>query len=174
MPRGRGQPTKFTPDRIDLYLRARRLGTPKLASAHIAGWSTSLIMLYLQRGHDARERHEQGERLTHSDQRWVEFLAADEQAEGELKQALLARIQSAAQQPQHWQAAAWILHRRFPDEFGPTRIEISGPGGGPIRVDVRASELLERLRQLSATNGHSNGHAELGDPDVIDVEAEEG
>ena len=31
---------------------------------------------------------------------------------------LLQKIEAAADKPQHWTAAAWILERKYPDEFG--------------------------------------------------------
>lgn len=46
---------------------------------------------------------------------------------------------------QVWQAAAWMLERRFPDLFARTiRQEISGTGGGPVTVDMDGAR--ERLR----------------------------
>lgn len=67
---------------------------------------------------------------------------------------------------------SWMLAHRFPADFG-NRLEVTGAGGGPVRVD--AGPALERLREaLEATranltgvsgNGHqppaaaANGHA---------------
>lgn len=168
--RGRGQPTKLTPDAIERFLTGRRLGVPKKDCAALAGWSEALRCHFLAVGADARDRLEEGGTLTAKDRRCLDFLDADEKAEAQFKQAALARIVAAAQQPRHWTAAAWLLERRHPDEFGVRRVEVTGPNGGPIQVDVRASELLDRLRALTAGEPASNGHGVLDDPNVIDVE----
>ena len=39
-------------------------------------------------------------------------------AESEYKEALLQRIWNAAHKPHNWTAAAWLLERKFPDEYG--------------------------------------------------------
>lgn len=39
-------------------------------------------------------------------------------AEAQYKEVLLDRIKGASEKPQHWTAAAWILERKYPDEFG--------------------------------------------------------
>lgn len=39
-------------------------------------------------------------------------------SEAEYKDQLLQKIEAAAEKPQHWTAAAWILERKYPDEYG--------------------------------------------------------
>ena len=39
-------------------------------------------------------------------------------AEAEYKEVLLDRIKGASEKPQHWTAAAWLLERKYPDEYG--------------------------------------------------------
>lgn len=39
-------------------------------------------------------------------------------AESGYKEALLQRIWNAADKSQNWTAAAWLLERKFPDEYG--------------------------------------------------------
>ena len=36
------------------------------------------------------------------------------------KEKLLERVMGASEKPQHWTAAAWLLERKYPDEFGRT------------------------------------------------------
>lgn len=56
----------------------------------------------------------------------------------------------------HWTARAWLLERRFPEEFGRHRLEVSGPDGKPVPVDMNLTveyfEGLsdEELRRLAA------------------------
>jgi DNA-binding XRE family transcriptional regulator len=66
-------------------------------------------------------------------------------AESTAKQTLTAVIVAAAQArlPQSWNAAAWLLERRWPDQYGPkARMEIS--------VDVR-----QEAERLAAEHGLS-------------------
>ena len=61
------------------------------------------------------------------------FSEALKDAEGRGVLALLARIQKAAGEGT-WQAAAWILERRYPRDYGRTvqNVELSGPDGSPL------------------------------------------
>lgn len=34
-----------------------------------------------------------------------------------------------------WTAAAWLLERRFPDEYGRNRLEITGKDGEPVKTE---------------------------------------
>lgn len=58
-----------------------------------------------------------------------EFLRGMEKAEAQGKLELLRKIKGAAP----WQAAAWMLERKYPQEFARMdRHEHTGSGGGPI------------------------------------------
>ena len=50
---------------------------------------------------------------------YVQFLESLERAQADLKAVLLARVQKASVDGQ-WQAATWMLARKFPKEFGQT------------------------------------------------------
>ena len=39
-------------------------------------------------------------------------------AEAEYKEVLLGRVMNASEKPQFWTAAAWLLERKYPDEYG--------------------------------------------------------
>jgi hypothetical protein len=61
--------------------------------------------------------------------------AAIKGANGKLIQGLTSIILPAAKNGQ-WQAAAWLLERRYPESFARTeRQEISGSGGAPLTPD---------------------------------------
>ncbi len=62
------------------------------------------------------------------------FSAAVQKAEAEAEARHVAIIRQAAAKT--WQAAAWWLERRRPEEWGDRsrrRVEVSGPGEGPLR-----------------------------------------
>lgn len=165
-----GRPTKFTEDSIVRYLDARRLGMTIKDCGALADWSEGVTRLFLTRGRDARDRRETGERLTPRDTGFLAFVEADEKAEAEFRRSCHAVILRAAQNPNHWQAAMTILERRWPEDYGRRIVDVNAEVKGTVQVDVRASELLERLRALTSGGSESNGHGVLDDPNVIDVE----
>ncbi len=80
------------------------------------------------------------------DKRKPEFSESIKKAEMVCKQRNIARVQNASKL--HWQAAAWFLERKYPDEFAIRQIqklEHSGPGGGPIitKSEVDLSRLTD-------------------------------
>jgi hypothetical protein len=77
-----------------------------------------------------------------------EVRAAIEQAEAECVMDCLKAINGAARDGD-WRAAAWVLERRFPDDFGRRerqKIEHSGVPGQPIQISIfRRSEALAEI-----------------------------
>jgi hypothetical protein len=62
----------------------------------------------------------------------------------------VTQIQQAAMDGT-WQAAAWYLERSQPGRWGRQRVELSGPNGGPVQVEVGALE--ERIQSLLSDEG---------------------
>ena len=144
-----GRPSKLTPAAIDAFVQATRLGATRDLAAAAAGWSPSAAHRYLADGRAAQQRADDGARLTAKERRFRDFWEAVQKAEGEMARNCLAAIVRAAQQRQHWTAAAWLLERRFPDAYGRRMIEVVGKDGGPVEVEVTAGELLDELRRLN-------------------------
>lgn len=124
----RGRPHKFTEETVSTLLAAIRAGMPfHLAAAH-AGIHESTFHEWQRgkfpRGADKTLKAEFSERLT--------------RAKGYAALRLLAFIQDAA--PQDWRAAAWMLERRYPEDFGKHVVELTGAGGGPLQVEVSAMQ----------------------------------
>ena len=61
-----------------------------------------------------------------------DFYDAVKAAEQQAKRALLGKLHQSID----WRAAAWILERRWPEEWGRQKMEISGPGGAPMQVEA--------------------------------------
>lgn len=81
-------------------------------------------------------------------------LAADvAAAEAHVEDVDLKTIADASQEG-NWQAAAWRLERRFPDDYSRTersKVELTGKDGGPMEVIERASRDLDsRLDSLAS------------------------
>lgn len=73
-----------------------------------------------------------------------EFSESIKKAEMICKQRNIARIQNASKK--NWQAAAWWLERKHPEEFAiRQKLEHSGPNGGPIptKSEVDLSRLTD-------------------------------
>ncbi len=125
-----GKPTKFTPERIERFLQAVRLGAPYRLAAQYAGIDHATFY------------------------RWIEsnatFATQVKEAEGAAVIGWLAKIEKAANEGS-WQAAAWKAERRHPDDFARKErveqtVEVSG------HIDTGSEERLEsRITSLAAT-----------------------
>lgn len=96
-----GRPTKLTPEVQAKVVEALRLGAPRKLAAEYAGIAYDTLREWcLRRGPF-----------------YVAFAGALKEAESKGSVAALAKIQKAATDGQ-WQAAAWLLERRDPENFG--------------------------------------------------------
>jgi len=95
--------TKLTPDTKEAVLKALRAGNSRRDSALYAGISETTFYSWMARGRE-------GEAL------YSEFLEAVEKAEAQSVVRNVAIIQRAAEET--WQAAAWWLERKRPDDWG--------------------------------------------------------
>jgi hypothetical protein len=80
---------------------------------------------------------------------WDQFSQTVKEADDEGRASAEAAIK-AAWADGTWQAAAWWLERKWPHQYGRyTRTELSGPQGGPVRVDVSRLTSAEIAALLS-------------------------
>jgi hypothetical protein len=103
-----------------------RTGTDLAVAAAAAGISRSTLHRWRARG--ASEGHG----------RFFEFEQALVRAEAEAEARLVAVIARAGDQ--HWQAAAWLLPRRFPDTWSLTR-QGRPPSAEPLPTPGASSDL---------------------------------
>ncbi len=98
-------------------------GTDRAAALR-AGIDPRTLRRWKQQGGDGEEPY-------------AAFLAAYEKAEGDFALRHLLLIGKAGTDGT-WQASAWLLERRYPEEYGRKvvqgQFEHSGPGGGPLEV----------------------------------------
>lgn len=111
-----GRKSKYTPEKVTAILNAIEVGTPYRHAAAIAGISEDTF---------ARWREQ-----------YAAFAEAIKAAEGRAVAGRLARIRQA--EPTHWQASAWFLERKYPQEFGKTVQEQqhTGKDGAPLKIVI--------------------------------------
>ena len=99
-----GRPSKFSPEAAAAVLEHVRRGATRGLAANAAGLGRSTFMRWMARGKKERRGP------------FRDFWDALKKAEAESVMELLQRINAAAERGT-WQAAAWWLERRYPEEF---------------------------------------------------------
>jgi hypothetical protein len=111
-----GRPTKYTPETTKKILDAIRMGSPFRFACAYAGISEDAFAVW-------RERY-------------PDFAEAVKQAEAEAILGRLSRIRRAEEDS--WQAAAWLLERRHPGDFGRTvqDVNVGGQPDNPVPIVI--------------------------------------
>ena len=138
-----GRPTKLTPEIQHRVVQALGSGNTRTASAAFARIGLSTFERWLT---DPRPKYQ-------------EFRAAVEKAEADAEVRNVAIIQKAA--PETWQAAAWWLERRRPQDWARTeRLDLKHAGKVEVEhgVDVAGANAL-----LAALGYGPLGATEPGD-----------
>ncbi len=99
-----GRPSKFVPEAAAVVRAHVRRGSPRHIAANAAGLGRSTLMRWMARG----KKELRG--------KFRDFWDALKKAEAEMVIELVQRINAAAERGT-WQAAAWTLERRYPEEF---------------------------------------------------------
>lgn len=113
-----GRPSKATEDTIKAILDTLRDGKGRIEACKVGGISHETFMRWLEK---------------------VDFADAVKKAEADgllaMRESALRSIQKAHEQRDQWQAAAWLLERKFADEFAKRE-----PNANPdvnININVR-------------------------------------
>lgn len=139
------RPSKFTPETVETLLNAIGRGLPFHLAAQAAGVAETTFYAW-QAGKFPRNADKELK---------AGFSEALTRARGLSALQLIETISDAS--AEDWRAAAWILERRFPEDFGKTRVEVTGANGGPVQVEVAA---LQRVI-LSALRDHPEARIEV-------------
>lgn len=122
----------MTPERVAIILEALGNGMTQRDSALLAGISEDTICLWKRNNSEFSEQ--MGQKLI------------------EYKQKLLKRIEKAGEKD--WKATAWILERKFKNDWGPGgRYDTSDLydfpplGGRGLDHDILADRMLEKFMQ---------------------------
>lgn len=150
-----GRPTLLDQDRLERITDALRNGAYIEHAAQAAGISTSTYHGWMERGRNERDRRKAGLAADDHETPYVEFLESVERAQSEAAVDLLGEIANHARNGT-WQAAAWILERKFPRQWGRMdRTEHTGPEGGPVKLDVSTEDLERKVQRILETREQS-------------------
>jgi len=122
-----GRKPKFTKETIGKLVDAIRKGATHDLACKYAGIDNATLYRWMQ------EKSEFGDAIR--------------EAEGAAAFGWLSKIEEAAEDG-NWKAAAWKLERRYPQDYGRSAIEVSGPDKGPVQVEI--TEARAKLAALMA------------------------
>lgn len=111
-----GRPQTFSPERAALVLAALRVGATYRHAAAAGGISDDTLARWRKRN--------------------AGFAADVQRVEAEVLKNALTCINSAAAAG-NWHAAAWLLARRYPEDYGTRVTRHEGKDGGPVETKVR-------------------------------------
>lgn len=137
-----GRPSKLTDDVQQVIVDAITRGNIYSASAERAGIDYATFKRWM----------EKGEREEPEFTRYRAFRAAILVANAECQDVQLTRINHAASHGT-WQAAAWILERRFPEEWGrKDKVQHEGADAFATFLDEVARKRAEQLAAAGTTS----------------------
>jgi transposase len=117
----------ITEDTIEAICRTLRLGAYKKEAAAAAGVPLSTLHLWISRAGKEHRHIAEGGKPRKSNALFLKLLDGIEKAQAEAQLSDLAIITRAAQDGA-WQAAAWKLERRNPNQWGRQRVDIETEG----------------------------------------------
>lgn len=134
-----GRPSKLDAQRRERLINAIRAGAPKVHAAAAAGIDRETLRRWERRSEEPGAPAE-----------YVAFAADLRAAEAEAFVALTATVRTSARTD--WRAAAWLLERRAPDEYGRRdRVEHSGriDSEQTVKVDALSGPVADAARGLA-------------------------
>lgn len=118
-----GRPTKLTPETQKRIVDGIRMGATYELASQYGGVAYNTFNEWMKAGEGAQSG------------RYRDFYEAVKKAEGEAAIGWLAKIEKAASDGE-WQAAAWKLERRYPQNYGRQVQEIQGKDGSQLTLRV--------------------------------------
>jgi len=144
-------------EQTDKLLKGLRLGMTRRAASGFAGFSKTTLY-----------------RMIDADDGTL--VTAIEKAEAEAEAEYSAIIAREAAVPKNWQAAAWWLERRHPQDYARReRVEMTGKDGGPIdHRDVSSLTDHEKAALAEAIRDHLESRRGSGVPTGGTADGESG
>lgn len=138
-----GRPTKLDPARVEKILAFLERGNTRRTAAIASGVGDSTFKLWTSLARNARERVATGAKPSKTELRYLDFLDRVEEAEEKSVARNIENVRKAAEAGT-WQASAWWLERRRPDDFA-RRVHVrhgGDDGAGPVRLSVEERQRL--------------------------------
>lgn len=129
------RPTKLTSDVQKRIVAAIKRGATYKLAAQYGGITYKTFNEWIKQGEDELE----GE--------FCEFCNAIKKAEGEAAFKWLGVIEAAGKES--WQAMAWKLERRYPEDYGRQIQEHTGKNGTPIEFNITQWQAQRAQRKES-------------------------
>jgi len=169
-----GRPSRLTPKLHRTIVGLIRNGNYEIAACRAVGVAGSTYGLWKKRGREDREKAQAKgiDVLEISDEEkstYWNFLDDIQRALGEAEVKFQHIISEAALKS--WQAAAWMLERKYPDRWGRRdRMEHTGRDGGPIEVARAAVVDMsdEELRAIVNVQRRISGYPDIDSPGGAD------
>jgi hypothetical protein len=137
-------PSKLTPELQSQICGYVNGGVPIPTACGACGISWNTVQTWLRKGRDGEKPY-------------AEFVAALNQAKNRWEAAAAIRVTKAADKD--WKAAAWMLERRRHEIWGAReKLELTGKGGGAIKVETDAAALA-RVRAAVKAASNDDGEA---------------
>ena len=130
-----GRPTKLTPEVQDIIVDGINAGLTFGLTCARAGVTpaTFYTFYWLEKGEAAKSGA------------LMEFFDTVSRAKADSAMRLVSQI--TLQAPTDWRAAAFLLERRFPDDYG-KRSEVTGKDGGPVKVEAKTQHVFQPTPEL--------------------------
>jgi hypothetical protein len=130
------RPSKLTPEMIETFAEWVRIGNTITNSARLCRVDYSTVLDWMQRG-------EAGDTPLHQ-----AFYEAVIQADSQAEARAVAQWQKINQDTNDYRAVQGLLTHRH-KWAAPSKVEISGPDGGPIKTNIDLDKLsVEELKSL--------------------------
>lgn len=137
-PAPQGRPCKLNKELIARFVAAIDSVLFLQSALDIIGISRHTFNGWVRRGKKEANRLLNSENIANPKEAlFVEIYHAHKKATASVETRAVQQIQAAANE--HWQAAAWLLERRFPEKWGRDRAEIKA-------LHQRIAELEKTLR----------------------------
>lgn len=142
--KGKGRPTKLTPERAEKIISLIRAGNYRNVASVASGVAIETFCSWMRKGKKAKSGI------------YYQFMQAIQKAESESE----ARNVIAIQKDDSWQAKMTFLERKWPERWGRRdRTEHTGKDGGPIELTAISPEerrqRIEELERRRITDGRT-------------------
>lgn len=133
-----GRRTKLTKQLIKDIGQYIGQGNPNYVAASLVGISEALFYQWKSDAELLADDYDR--KLNKREELLLEFLESIKRGEAEAIQRNVIIIQAAARES--WQAAAWYLERRAPNDFGRT-VKFAGHDGGAVKTESKVDATVE-------------------------------